>query len=72
MATHQDTIDDLLPSFRRHLVAKNRSKQTITKYSNAANTFAEYLAKVGHPGALVDVAPADIESTRSQRSTKSF
>ena len=56
-----DTISDLLPSFRRHLLAKNRSPRTITNYLGAAETFEAHLSTTGHPGTLDTITSADIE-----------
>ncbi len=61
MASRPDRISDLLPSFQRHLLAKNRSPRTVTNYVGAAETFEEFLFASGHSANLEDIERADIE-----------
>ena len=62
MAPRPDRISDLLPSFQRHLLAKNRSDRTVTNYVGAAQTLEDFLLASGHTGNLEDIGRADIES----------
>ncbi len=61
MNSHGDLIEDLVPSFRRNLTARNRAERTVTNYLNAARTFAEYLQEVGHSGQVQEIKPSDVE-----------
>ena len=61
MAPRPDRISDLLPSFERHLLAKNRSASTVTNYVGAAETFEGFLLEAGHSGNLDDITSADVE-----------
>ncbi len=62
MKRSSDSISDLIPSFQRHLAAKNRSRTAITNYSGAAETFEAHLASVRHSTYLCDIHSRDIES----------
>lgn len=62
MAPRPDRISDLLPSFERHLLAKNRSPRTVTNYIGAAQTFEDHLVAVDHSGNLEDIRPSDVEN----------
>ncbi|MGI9642120.1 MAG: site-specific integrase, partial [Acidimicrobiia bacterium] len=57
-----DTVSDLLPSFRRHLLAKNRSPRTVTNYQGAAEVFESYLADQGHSLEAGDIGAGDVEA----------
>lgn len=61
MAPRPDRITDLIPSFERHLLAKNRSPRTVVNYVGASRTFEEFLLDSGHSAHLVDITAADIE-----------
>jgi len=61
MPPRPDRISDLLPSFERHLLAKNRSPRTITNYLGAATTFEEFLVDAGHSTNLEDIGRRQIE-----------
>lgn len=62
MAPRPDRINDLLPSFERHLLAKNRRPRTVANYVGATETLDAFLTESGHSGNLADIERSDIES----------
>ena len=52
----------LLPSWRRHLRAENKSPRTIQSYEEAATLFAAFLAAEGLPTAVEDIRRAHVEA----------
>lgn len=62
MAPRPDRISDLLPSFERHLLAKNRSPRTVTNYCSSAEIFEAWLIDSGHSANLADITRSNIES----------
>lgn len=61
MPLRPDRISDLLPSFQRHLLAKNRSQRTVGNYTSAAEIFEAWLLSEGHSANIKDIDVTDIE-----------
>ncbi|HJS25575.1 MAG TPA: tyrosine-type recombinase/integrase [Actinomycetota bacterium] len=57
-----DDIRELRGSFRRHLVAANRSPRTVDIYLKSLDQFAEFLVERGMPTAASSIAREHIES----------
>jgi site-specific recombinase XerD len=51
----------LLPSWRRHLRAENKSERTVQSYLEAAEQFLKYLQTAGGPTGVRDIKQSDIE-----------
>lgn len=51
----------LLPSWRRHLLAKDISGRTMQSYTEATEQFRTFLAEYGPPTAVADLGPEHIE-----------
>ena len=62
MAPRPDRISDLLPSFERHLLAKNRSPKTVKNYVSSVEILDTFLNDNAHSGNLEDIGRGDIES----------
>lgn len=60
--TIEQTISDLIPSWRRALRASNRSVRTIDSYMLAANQLTEYLDSHGLPLDVTEIEPDHIRS----------
>lgn len=56
------SISDLLPSFRRHLRAENRSPGTERVYCSAVERFEAFLASQGMPRAIAAIRREHVES----------
>jgi site-specific recombinase XerD len=56
------TIDELIPSFNRHLKATNKSPQTIYAYVGSAEMLARFLGERGMPAAVGSIRREHIES----------
>ncbi len=52
----------LVPSFRRHLRAANRSERTIEVYVSSAEAFAHFLVEQGMPSVAADVHREHVEA----------
>jgi site-specific recombinase XerD len=61
MPDKSTTLEELLPSFRRFLRAKNRSERTIASYDLAAAQLIDHLAGAGHSGIVTEITRGDIE-----------
>ncbi|WP_262282130.1 tyrosine-type recombinase/integrase [Micromonospora sp. MA102] len=57
-----DDIRTLLPDWRRHLRAKNRSKATIDSYLRCGNNLADWLAEQGMPTTVGAVTREHLEA----------
>jgi len=55
-------VEYFLPSFRRHLMARNRSPKTVTSYCAAALQLAEFLRSEGRPADPTRISRRDIEA----------
>ena len=49
------TLADLLPSWRRHLRAENKSAKTLASYLESAQQLADYLDATGMPVAVASI-----------------
>lgn len=56
------TLEDVLPSFRRHLLARNRSPKTVKSYCDAAVQLAEFLRCEGRTTDPALICRRDIEA----------
>lgn len=55
-------MEDLLPSFRRHLLARNLSKRTVQSYCEAAGKLTEFLTAEGRTTDPLRMTRQDIEA----------
>lgn len=55
------SLEELLPSWKRHLRAANYSPKTITSYTTSAERLLEYLNAAGAPSAVTAIRPEHIE-----------
>src|SRR5947207_2004223 len=64
-AESSPTVGDiaiLLPSWRRHLRAENKSARTIQSYEEAAEQFAEFLTRSGMPTEVAKLTREHVEA----------
>lgn len=62
MASRHDRISDLLPSFHRYLLEKNRSPRTVTNYCSSAELLESWLIHDSRSANLADIGRQDIEA----------
>jgi site-specific recombinase XerD len=58
----QPTLSTLAPSFRRALLAANKSPRTVTTYLSALKALEAHLVAQGHSGEAASVSRHDIEA----------
>lgn len=58
----RDSLEELLPSWKRHLRAANYSPKTIVSYTTSAQLLAEFLSNKGVPLPVASLAPEHIQA----------
>lgn len=56
------TLDELIPSWRRHLRAANYSPKTIVSYVSSAERFSGFLTQAGQPPQVASITTRDVEA----------
>ena len=60
--TEPQSLRDLLPSWRRHLRAENKSPRTIQSYEEAALQLVSFLAATGRAATVTNLGRSDLEA----------